>query len=80
MEKLTLLVCLSYSSLSVYVHNCDDLHLEDQERESLDAFIDTLYDSMSNGEIYYKLLYLYQVVLHCKSICYMSGYKMNWIV
>ncbi|XP_013385788.1 SET and MYND domain-containing protein 5-like, partial [Lingula anatina] len=31
------------SSLSVWVHNCDALELSDEERQTLDAFIDQLY-------------------------------------
>ncbi|XP_041476920.1 SET and MYND domain-containing protein 5-like isoform X2 [Lytechinus variegatus] len=34
------------SSLSVYVHNCDDLDLEEEERQNLDQFIDQLYVDM----------------------------------
>ncbi|XP_063963551.1 histone-lysine N-trimethyltransferase SMYD5-like [Lytechinus pictus] len=34
------------SSVSVYVHNCDDLDLEEEERQNLDQFIDQLYVDM----------------------------------
>eukprot|EP00057_Strongylocentrotus_purpuratus_P011350 XP_011665824.1 PREDICTED: SET and MYND domain-containing protein 5 isoform X1 [Strongylocentrotus purpuratus] len=34
------------SSLSVYVHNCDELDLEAEERQNLDQFIDQLYVEM----------------------------------
>ncbi|XP_071948509.1 protein-lysine N-trimethyltransferase SMYD5-like isoform X2 [Antedon mediterranea] len=36
------------SSLSVYVSNCDDLHLEEEERQKLDSFIDQIYVDIEN--------------------------------
>ncbi|OPL32819.1 hypothetical protein AM593_01874, partial [Mytilus galloprovincialis] len=37
------------SSISVWVKNCEDLAIPDEEKEQLDAFIDQLYDDMDKG-------------------------------
>ena len=41
---------LFFSSLSVYVHNCDSLDIPDDEKEQLNACIDQLYVDMEQGK------------------------------
>ena len=43
---------LSLSSLSRWVHACDALELPGQQREQLDAFIDQLYKDIEKGHNY----------------------------
>lgn len=44
------------SSLSVWVHNCDDLDLSSEDREKLDGVIDKLYDDLDRGKSMFKIL------------------------
>lgn len=38
-----------FSSVSVWVKNCENLDLPEEEKEQLDAFIDQLYEDMDKG-------------------------------
>lgn len=38
------------SALSVWVENCDRLHLPSEDRQQLDEFIDKLYEELENGK------------------------------
>lgn len=40
---------ISYSSISVWVKNCEKLVLPDKEKDELDKFIDKLYEDLDRG-------------------------------
>ena len=40
-----------HSSISVWVKNCENLALPDDEKEKLDAFIDQMYEDIDNGNL-----------------------------
>ena len=42
-----------YSSLSVWVKNCDNLELSDNDREKLDEYIDDLYKRIDEADRVY---------------------------
>ena len=39
------------SSVSVWVKNCEELDLPEEEKDTLDEFIDQLYEDMDKGTI-----------------------------
>ena len=47
------MIYIIYSSLSVWVKNCDNLELSDNDREKLDEYIDDLYKRIDEADRVY---------------------------
>ena len=66
-----------YSSLSVWVKNCDNLELSDNDREKLDEYIDDLYKRIDEADRVYDedgmemgKHAISQLWISCGNVCY----------
>ena len=66
-----------YSSLSVWVKNCDNLELSDNDREKLDEYIDDLYKRIDEADRVYDedgmemgKRAISQLWISCGNVCY----------
>jgi len=58
-----------YSSISVWVKNCDELELPDTEKEDLDSFIDQMYEKLEDGTNHFIV---HPELCNCKSTFFSS--------